>query len=265
MDKPTSIRRRDRLLGHREPPGLGYLQRVQQGWGRGCMNAASMRPWKTGISISPLRPGSDRQTGSRPGRDSWHHVSHRNQGHRDRAGHNGLTAAFYLARSDMCFAYWNSARLSEVARSPKKSTRRGRRVAACPLHPTWSACCAGSDRDLELGRHGLKMIVADPFVQVAFEDGSVLPWWHDRQRTHQELCRFSRKDADAFSASMMNSKRSRVICSRFEPRRAPRQPASPDCWNCCAWAMFSWSERTSDVRSGELPDRQPEQLLDRDL
>jgi phytoene dehydrogenase-like protein len=53
-------------------------------------------------------------------------------------------------------------------------------------------------RDMELGRHGLRMVAADPGIQVAFEDGSVLPWWHDQARTHAELSRFSRHDADTF-------------------------------------------------------------------
>ena len=39
-------------------------------------------------------------------------------------------------------------------------------------------------RDMELGRHGLRMIAADPGVQVALEDGSVLPWWQDERKMH---------------------------------------------------------------------------------
>jgi phytoene dehydrogenase-like protein len=35
-------------------------------------------------------------------------------------------------------------------------------------------------------------------VQIALPEGRVLPWWSDQRKTHEELCRFSRKDADAF-------------------------------------------------------------------
>jgi len=69
-------------------------------------------------------------------------------------------------------------------------------------------------RDMELGRHGLNMIAADPAVQVVFEDGSVLPWWHDRKRTHAELARYSLKDADAF---FMLDEELKVLAGTLQP------------------------------------------------
>jgi phytoene dehydrogenase-like protein len=52
--------------------------------------------------------------------------------------------------------------------------------------------------DMELERHGLQMIAADPALQIALPEGRVLPWWSDNRKTHEELTRYSRKDADTF-------------------------------------------------------------------
>jgi len=115
------------------------------------------------------------------------------------AGHNGLTAAFYLAKAGIktCVLerrgiVGGCAVTEEI--DPQKAP--GNRVSTAAYMA--SMLRPEVIRDMDLGRHGLKMIAADPSVQVAFEDGSVLPWWHDRQRTHAELARYSRKDADAF-------------------------------------------------------------------
>ena len=113
------------------------------------------------------------------------------------AGHNGLTAAFYLARAGM-----------EVTVLERRHTVGGCAVTEeidpvnAPGNRVSTASYMASMlrpeviRDMDLGRHGLKMIAADPGIQIAFEDGSVLPWWHDEKRTHTELSRYSRSDAD---------------------------------------------------------------------
>ena len=115
------------------------------------------------------------------------------------AGHNGLTAAFYLAK----------ARLKTLV------IERRDVVGGCAvteeIDPVNAPGCRVSTasymasmlrpeviRDMELGRHGLKMIAADPGLQIALPDGQVLPWWGDEGKTHIEISRFSRKDADTF-------------------------------------------------------------------
>ena len=37
-------------------------------------------------------------------------------------------------------------------------------------------------RDLDLARHGLRMVPCDPALQVPFPDGTLLPWWAERAR-----------------------------------------------------------------------------------
>jgi len=53
-------------------------------------------------------------------------------------------------------------------------------------------------RDLQLARHGLRMVPCEPGLQAAFEDRTVLPWWTDHARTVAEWSRISRADAATF-------------------------------------------------------------------
>lgn len=115
------------------------------------------------------------------------------------AGHNGLVAAFYLARAGIetrVFERRHVAGGCAVTEEIDPLNAPGCRVSTA----SYMASMLRPEivRDMELGRHGLQMVAADPGLQVAFEDGSVLPWWHDRARTHAELCRYSREDADTF-------------------------------------------------------------------
>jgi phytoene dehydrogenase-like protein len=115
------------------------------------------------------------------------------------AGHNGLTTAYYLARAgldmlvlDRRDVVGGCAVTEEI--DPKNAP--GCRVSTA----SYMASMLRPEviRDMDLGRHGLKMIAADPGLQIALPEGQVLPWWSDARRTHEELVRFSRKDADSF-------------------------------------------------------------------
>ena len=52
-------------------------------------------------------------------------------------------------------------------------------------------------RDLELDKQGLRMIAAEPTLQAATPDGTVLPWWSDRERMRAELSALRRRTASA--------------------------------------------------------------------
>ena len=110
-------------------------------------------------------------------------------------GHNGLTAAAYLARAGL---------------STLVLERRGIVGGACVTEEIAPGCRASTTsyiasmlrpeviRDLDLASHGLRMVPCDPALLVPFADGTVAPWWSDRERTVRELAALSKADARTF-------------------------------------------------------------------
>jgi phytoene dehydrogenase-like protein len=111
------------------------------------------------------------------------------------AGHNGLTAAAYLARAGHSTLVLERRDVvggccvtEEVAPGCRASTTS---YIASMLRPEVI-------RDLHLARHGLRMIPCDPALQVPFQDGHLVSWWANRDRVAQELRKISPKDATTF-------------------------------------------------------------------
>ena len=111
------------------------------------------------------------------------------------AGHNGLTAAAYLARAGLSTLVLERRAIvggccvtEEIAPGCRASTTS---YVASMLRPTVI-------RDLNLAAHGLKMVPCDPALLVPFPDGQVLPWWADRDRTVTEFEKVSPRDAATF-------------------------------------------------------------------
>src|SRR5215813_1786092 len=114
------------------------------------------------------------------------------------AGHNGLTAAAYLARAGLSTLVLERREIvggacvtEEIAPGCRASTTS---YIASMLRPEVI-------RTLELGRHGLRMVPCEPAVQVALEGGDVLANWTDPARTRAEITRYSARDARAFEAA----------------------------------------------------------------
>ena len=110
-------------------------------------------------------------------------------------GHNGLTAAAYLARSGMSILVLERREIvggccvtEEIAPGCRVSTTS---YVASMLRPEVIS-------DLNLREHGLRMVPCDPAIQVAFPDQTVVPWWADRDRAAAGFRRFSSKDAETF-------------------------------------------------------------------
>src|ERR1700716_2849614 len=111
------------------------------------------------------------------------------------AGHNGLTAAAYLARAGY---------------STLILARRDIVGACCVTEQIAPGCRASTTsyiasmlrpeviRDLHLADHGLRMVPCDPALQVPFLDGLFVSWWGNRGRVVDELRKISPKDAGTF-------------------------------------------------------------------
>ncbi|MGH9495538.1 MAG: phytoene desaturase family protein [Candidatus Sulfotelmatobacter sp.] len=111
------------------------------------------------------------------------------------AGHNGLTAAAYLARAGLSTLVLERREIvggccvtEEIAPGCRVSTTS---YIASMLRPEVIS-------ELQLPKYGLRMVPCDPAVQVPFPDGNVVPWWADRERARQEFSKISAKDAARF-------------------------------------------------------------------
>jgi len=111
------------------------------------------------------------------------------------AGHNGLTAAAYLARAGLSTLVLERREIvggccvtEEIAPGCRVSTTS---YIASMLRPEVIS-------ELRLADYGLRMIPCDPAIQVPFPDGHVVPWWVDRERACQEFSKISAKDAARF-------------------------------------------------------------------
>src|SRR5271156_6016441 len=110
-------------------------------------------------------------------------------------GHNGLTAAAYLAGGGLSTLVLERRDIvggccvtEEIAPGCRVSTTS---YIASMLRPEVI-------QDLKLAEYGLRMVPCDPAIQVPFPDGQVVPWWMDRERARVEFSKISAKDGDTF-------------------------------------------------------------------
>src|ERR1700730_16993825 len=116
------------------------------------------------------------------------------------AGHNGLTAACYLARAGV------DVLVVEASPTVGGMTSTNALIPEAPqhvfnegaIHATGIFWAGPIPRDLELHRYGLKDLVVDPVHVQLGPEGESIAFWSDRRRTIEEIRRLSPKDARAW-------------------------------------------------------------------
>ncbi len=162
------------------------------------------------------------------------------------AGHNGLTAAAYLACAGHSTLILERRDIvggccvtEEIAPGCRASTTS---YIASMLRPEVI-------RDLHLADHGLRMVPCDPALQVPFPDGHLVSWWSKRAQVVEELRKISPKDAETFVCVDDNLKRLARYLQPFflEP------PPEPGTQSLQEWAeLFRAGRRFRGISSTEI-------------
>lgn len=110
-------------------------------------------------------------------------------------GHNGLTAAAYLAQSGLSVAVLERRHLIGGAAITEELIP-GFKFSRCSY--LQSLLRPSIIRDLDLGRHGLKLLKRSPSSFTPCLDGRYLLLGPDAELNHSEISKFSKRDADAY-------------------------------------------------------------------
>ncbi len=112
-------------------------------------------------------------------------------------GHNGLTCAFYLARAGY------------KVRVLERRHLVGGAAITQEFHPGFRNSVASYSvsllnpkviADMDLARHGLRVVIRPLSYFAPMDDKNYLILDKDKQRSHREISRFSRRDADRMEA-----------------------------------------------------------------
>ncbi|KAI3418527.1 uncharacterized protein J3R85_013733 [Psidium guajava] len=110
-------------------------------------------------------------------------------------GHNGLTAAAYLARGGLSVAVLERRHVIGGAAVTEELVP-GFKFSRCSY--LQSLLRPSVIKELELGRHGLKMLKRSPSSFTPCLDGRYLLLGPDKELNHAEISKFSKRDADAY-------------------------------------------------------------------
>ena len=120
------------------------------------------------------------------------------------AGHNSLITAAYLARAGYEVLVLDSRHIPGGGAASEELLGPGYTIDSCSTGHTLiqtNPLLVKDELGL-LGRYGLEYLQPDPFAHVAFPDGTHLTAWLDRERTIEEISRFSKRDGEAYRRAL---------------------------------------------------------------
>src|SRR5690349_24196500 len=112
-------------------------------------------------------------------------------------GHNGLVAAAYLARSGARTLVLEGRHKTGGAATTEAPWPDAPDFKVTRLSYVMSLLPPTIINDLQLERHGYKIYPMGPYYQAFPEGGSIKLYADDAKRNHEEVSRWSKKDADA--------------------------------------------------------------------
>jgi phytoene dehydrogenase-like protein len=116
------------------------------------------------------------------------------------AGHNSLLTACYLAKAGYSCLVLDARHIPGGGAATEELVLPGFGIDTCATGHTMIRVNPALVAD-ELGLvadYGLRYAEPDPVEQVAFPDGRQLTMWLDRERTIEEVARFSAADAASY-------------------------------------------------------------------
>jgi phytoene dehydrogenase-like protein len=112
-------------------------------------------------------------------------------------GHNGLVAAAYLARSGARTLVLEARGQTGGAATTEAPWPDAPQFRVTRLSYVMGVMPPSIIADLDLPRHGYKVFPMGPYYQAFPDGGSIRLYADDAKRNHEEVSRWSRKDADA--------------------------------------------------------------------
>jgi phytoene dehydrogenase-like protein len=112
-------------------------------------------------------------------------------------GHNGLVSAAYLARSGASTIVLEGRRKTGGAATTEAPWPDAPEYKVTRLSYVMSLMPPTIISELDLARHGYKIYPMGPYYQAFPEGGSIKLYADDAKRNHEEVSKWSKKDADA--------------------------------------------------------------------